>query len=48
LNVVVSSFEDARLAEKSYDLGLSATAFHWLEEDSALEKISNLLRPDGW
>ena len=48
LNVVVSSFEDAPLAEKSYDLGLSATAFHWLEEDSALEKISNLLRPGGW
>jgi hypothetical protein len=37
-----------RLAEKSYDLGLSATAFHWLKEAFALEKIANLLRPGGW
>src|SRR5215469_15920138 len=48
LNVIVSSFEDASLGEKSYDLGVSATAFHWLDEDSALAKIARLLRPGGW
>lgn len=48
LNVVVSSFEDAPLREDTYDLGVSATAFHWLDEDSALVKIASLLRPGGW
>src|SRR5215469_1716642 len=48
LNVIVSPFEDASLGEESYDLGVSATAFHWLDEDLALAKIASLLRPGGW
>jgi len=27
---------------------VSFTAFHWLDEDSALVKIASLLRPSGW
>ncbi|MGH9563215.1 MAG: class I SAM-dependent methyltransferase, partial [Terracidiphilus sp.] len=48
LTVVASSFEDAVLDEASFDLGVSATAFHWLNEDLALAKVAKLLRPGGW
>ena len=48
LKVVVSSFEDAELEASAYDLGVSATAFHWLEEDAALDKIAGVLRPGAW
>ena len=48
LKVMISSFEDAALDESSFDLGVCATAFHWLEEDSALAKVAHLLRPGGW
>lgn len=48
LEVMVSTFEDAELEASTYDLGVSATAVHWLEENAALAKISRLLRPGGW
>jgi hypothetical protein len=48
LTVVVATFEEALLREASFDLGLSATAFHWLTEDFALTKVAKLLRPGGW
>jgi len=48
LNVVVSTFEDVTLHDSEFDLGVCATAFHWLEEDSALAKVARLLRPGGW
>lgn len=48
LTVVLSSFEDGVLAKASFDLGVSATAFHWLNEDLALTKVAELLRPGGW
>jgi SAM-dependent methyltransferase len=48
LTVVNSAFEEAVLREASFDLGLSATAFHWLDEDFALAKVAKLLRPGGW
>lgn len=48
MNVVVTPFEDAALQEEAFDLGVSATAFHWLDEDSALVKIASLLRAGGW
>ena len=48
LSVVVAPFEDAVLQEASFDLGLSATSFHWLNEDVALTKVAKLLRPGGW
>src|SRR5215472_12223647 len=48
LTVVNSTFEEAVLPEASFDLGLSATAFHWLDEDIALAKVATLLRPGGW
>jgi hypothetical protein len=48
LTVVVSTFEKAVLSERSFDLGLSATAFHWLDEEVALGKVAKLLRPCAW
>src|SRR5215467_112219 len=48
LTVVVTPFEESVLPEASFDLGLSATAFHWLDEQSALPKVAKLLRPCGW
>jgi SAM-dependent methyltransferase len=48
LSVNVSAFEDAVIERASFDLGVSATAFHWLNEDTALIKVAELLRPGGW
>ena len=48
LTIVVEPFEEAMLKEVSFDLGLSATAFHWLNEDFALTKVAKILRPGGW
>ena len=48
LQVIVAPFEEAVLQEASFDLGLSATAFHWLNEDFALTKVAKLLCPGGW
>ncbi len=45
---MVSTFEEAALDESAFDLGFCATAFHWLEEDSALAKDARLLRSGGW
>jgi hypothetical protein len=48
LRVVNSTFEDVELQGSSYDLGVSATAFHWLDENLALAKIAAALRSGGW
>jgi SAM-dependent methyltransferase len=48
LTVIRSSFEDAVLPAAGFDLGFSATAFHWLHEETALIKVADLLRPGGW
>ena len=48
LSVMRSSFEDAVLPRQQFDLGFCATAFHWLDEGTALKKVAGLLRPGGW
>jgi SAM-dependent methyltransferase len=48
LTVVRSSFENAILPRACFDLGFSATAFHWLDEEPALTKVADLLRSGGW
>ena len=48
LSITTQTFEDAELPEGAFDLGLSATAFHWLDEGPALAKIARLLKPGGW
>lgn len=47
LIVVGETFEDAELQPRSFDLVLSATAFHWLDAVPALKRIGGLLRDSG-
>ena len=48
LRIEKSTFEDARLPEGTFDLGISATAFHWLEQAPSLAKAHRSLKPGGW
>lgn len=48
LQVLRAPFEEAALPEGTFDLGISATAFHWLDEETALDKVARLLRSGGW
>lgn len=46
-SIINSDFIEADLPEKSFDLIYSATAFHWIPNDSGYEKIKSLLKSDG-
>ncbi|HLK01219.1 MAG TPA: class I SAM-dependent methyltransferase, partial [Streptosporangiaceae bacterium] len=48
VNFQVSSFEDFAAADRSFDLVVSAAAFHWLDPDVKYAKAARLLRPGGW
>lgn len=48
LTVVQQPFEQADLPHGAFDLGVAATAFHWLDQPTALRKVGSLLRPGGW
>jgi SAM-dependent methyltransferase len=48
LTVRAEPFEDVDLEPGAFDLGVCATAFHWLEEHAALARIAAALRPGGW
>jgi ubiquinone/menaquinone biosynthesis C-methylase UbiE len=42
------SFEDFAAADSSFDLIVSATAFHWIDPEVRFSKSARLLRPGGW
>src|SRR6202165_601533 len=44
----VASFEDFVAPEASFDLVVSATAFHWVDPEVKFDKPARLLRPGGW
>jgi SAM-dependent methyltransferase len=48
VEVKVASFEDVILPPGAFDLGVAATAFHWLDQRTSLQKIAHLLCPGGW
>lgn len=48
LRVFNGPFEDVELERAGFDFGTSATAFHWLDENAALAKGVDALRPGGW
>ena len=45
---LVTSFEDFPGANDSFDLIISATAFHWVDPDIKFRKPARLLQPGGW
>ena len=48
LHIQTTGFEDAELIDGTFDLGVSATSFHWLEQVPALTRVGRALRPGGW
>ena len=48
LRIINRPFEEVELEPAGFDLGTSATAFHWLDETAALARIAEALRPGGW
>lgn len=47
LNVINADYIDADLENGCYDLIYSATAFHWLPQAQAYDKVKKLLKPNG-
>ena len=48
VHVHVTTFEEVDLEPASFDLGVCATAFHWVDQERGLAKVARLLRPGGW
>jgi len=47
VDVVVANFENWALPAEPFDLVISATAFHWLDPATRLQKTAAALRPGG-
>ncbi len=43
----MSSFEDAVIADGTFDLGVAATSFHWVDQRIGTRKLRRVLRPGG-
>ena len=48
IDLRVEAFEEAALDASSFDLVVSATAFHWLDQAVALAKVGRILKRGGW
>lgn len=48
LQVDQAAFEEVQLDDSSFDLGIAATSFHWLEQASSLAKVRRIVRTGGW
>jgi ubiquinone/menaquinone biosynthesis C-methylase UbiE len=48
VSFLACSFEDFAAAGSSFDLIVSATAFHWVDPEVKFSKSARLLRPGGW
>ncbi|SEH42655.1 Methyltransferase domain-containing protein [Ruminococcus flavefaciens] len=47
LTVMTGKFEDMTFSENTYDLVFSATAFHWIPEETGYRKVFSMLRQGG-
>ena len=47
VQVSVGKFEEYPLEERTFDLVISATAFHWIDPDIGYRKVAKVLRPNG-
>ncbi len=47
VQIIEQPFEEARFPRADFDLGVCATAFHWLDEARSLGRVVSLLRPGG-
>jgi Dimethyladenosine transferase (rRNA methylation) len=47
LKILNQDFESVLLEENSYDLIYSASAFHWIQPEAGMQKVSCLLKPGG-
>ncbi len=45
--LVVGAFEEVAIEQTAYDLVLCATAFHWLDPATRVDRIAGALRPGG-
>ena len=48
VSFAVTSFEDLDAPDDSFDLVISATAWHWIDPEVAYAKAARLLRSGGW
>jgi SAM-dependent methyltransferase len=48
MQVKIAAFEDIDLPLAWFDIGVAATAMHWLDEETALRKVARTLQPGGW
>ncbi|MER7245122.1 class I SAM-dependent methyltransferase [Kribbella sp. NPDC000426] len=46
-DVIVADFDTLELPAQSFDLVISATAFHWLDPETRVQRCVDLLRPGG-
>lgn len=48
VEILVEAFESVELSDNSFDVGVAATSFHWVEPGRGLAQVRRLLRPGGW
>lgn len=48
VKLINSSFEDWKSEGKTFDLIISAQAFHWIDKQVGYQKVANLLKPSGF
>ena len=48
IEIVNAPFEEAAIASASIDLAVSATAWHWIDQEQGLAKLAAAVRPRGW
>ncbi|MCC6943872.1 MAG: class I SAM-dependent methyltransferase [Thermomicrobiales bacterium] len=46
-SITVGSFEAVDLPDRSYDLAIAASSFHWIDPDVGLSRVAAALKKDG-